>query len=315
MGTGPETDPSVSRDGARLVYSTAFSRAEVVVRDTRSGEESRLSGFRNSYMPAMAPDGSSVVFTSSRQGKFDLWLQPLDGHRPAGDPRKLTDHPGSAPAASFSPDGRFVAYFRVNEGKRDIWIVPVAGGTPERFTDDPASDVEPAFSPDGSRLAFISNRDGRDHVWVAPVANGRPAGPAKRLTHDETADRQPVWSPDGTRIAFVGGEDRRADVWTVPPDGSAPPARLTHGADVYLALWESSGKSLLLSGIFGGSGVELRRVSVADGKTVRVPALDVFGPASQSGGFSFSADCRIFAYLADETRGNIWLLEASPGSF
>ena len=255
------------------------------------------------------------MLCSNRQGRFELWLQALEGSRPAGSPRKLTDHPGSTAAPSYSPDGRFIAYFRVHEGLRDIWIVPVSGGVPERFTDDPASDVEPAFSPDGAWVAFISNRDGRDHVWVAPVKGGRAAGPARQLTRGETADRHPGWSPDGKRVTYIAGRAESSDLWTVPLDGSAPPAPLTRGAMIYDWFWEPSGSSVLVSGRFGGGSVELRRLDLASGRIGPAPGLDVFGPSSQEGVFSLSADGRTLAYVAEEARGYIWLLEGPQGSF
>ena len=182
-GTGPERHPSISRDGARLAYTTFVEDPDIIVRDLASGVEHRLPGLREENAPIIAPDGSAVAFASDRLGgRYDLWLQPLAAGVPSGAPGRLTDQSGSVAQPSFSLDGKWIAYHRVAGTQRDVWIVATSGGLPQKFTEDPAIDTHPAWSPDGSQIAFASDRSGALHLWIAPVKEGRAAGAARRLT-------------------------------------------------------------------------------------------------------------------------------------
>ena len=316
MGVGTEVQPSVARDGARLAHSTAVAQPDITLFDTQSGDQLRLPGFREDGSPALAPDGSAVVWVSARDGKLDLWLQPLSGVHPAGPPRRLTDHPGDGLSApSFSRDGKWIAYYRVLEGQRDIWVIPVSGGPPTRFTDDPATDLHPSWSPDGASLVFSSDRDGRPHLWVQPIANGRSNGPARRLTSGATFDYSPAWSPDGGRIAFVGQTPVESEVWVIEAAGASPPRRVTRGAWAQCGRWLPSGTEILVSGEWDRGRIEARRVSLADGRSTPLQPGFSFGSGTPSGEFDVSHDGRVLAFVQVDTRGDLWVLEAPPGNY
>ena len=216
MGSGPESDPSVSRDGTTLVYSTNLEDYNVVVRDLASGVERSFGTRRVEQMPRFSQDGSAAIFISDRvDGRDELWEQPLADGVASGEARRVTRHDtGEVVHPAVSPDGRWIAYYRAVEDQRHIWVVSSDGVSPVQFTTDPASDIQPGWSPDGSQLAFTSERDGRFHIWVAPVANGRPAGPARQLT----GARRARWLRSG-RQTVRGSRIRR----------NPPPAPATCG--------------------------------------------------------------------------------------
>ncbi|MCK9893531.1 protein kinase [Frankia sp. AgB32] len=156
--------------------------------------------------PALAPDGSRVVFTSTA-GEI-VSLRTAGG----GDERQLTDEPdGSSDSAVYSPDGRTIAYARNIGG---VFLINADGGGRQRI-----SQVRDAFelswSPDGTKLVYrngadqslhILARDGADHVLTGSPVPGAGAG-------------EPAWSPDGHTIAFstaAGG------VFLIDADGGEP---------------------------------------------------------------------------------------------
>jgi Tol biopolymer transport system component len=321
MGVGPEVQPSVALDGARLAHSTAVDQPEIVLFDTRTGGQVRLPGFRGDGSPAFAPDGRSLVWASSRQGKDDLWLQTLLGDHPSGPPRPLTDDSGEGVSApEFSRDGRWVAYYRVLEGHRDIWVVPAEGGPPARITEDRSTDVHPSWSPDGESIVFSSDRDGHAHLWIQPISGGRPRGSARRLTSGATFDFFPAWSPDGRRIAFVGqmpaeSEPAESEVWVVDAAGLSPPRRVTLRAGAECVRWLPSGRDLLVSGRWDGGRMEARRVALSDGRSAPLEPGFSFGGASAVGEFSVTSDGRFLAFVRIEAKGDLWVLEAPPGNY
>jgi Tol biopolymer transport system component len=314
FGTGPEVQPSVSGDGRRMAYSTFVGNADIVLLDLDTGARSRLGGMRVEYCPALAKDLSRIVFCSDRAGKYDLWVQALENGRFSGEPRRLTEHPGSVALPVFSSDGRWIAYGRVLDEQRDLWVIPSEGGPPERFTDDPGVDMHPAWSPDGSRIAFVSNRDGREHVWVASIHEGRRAGAAAQLTRGDGRHAFPDWSPDGSRIAFTESIDGVREVWVARVNGDPVPRQITRGADARFVRWDAGPDGLFVSGTWGAETISVRRVDVRSGATEQLAHPAVMGDSS-TGGFDVSPDGRLIVFEHEETRGDIWVLEAHRGSF
>jgi len=313
-GTSDEDQPSLSGDGRLLAYSVSHTNPDIEVLDRKTGLRTRILGGADEEYPVMAPDASSVAFSSDQLGTYDLWLQPLDGTLLVGPPRRLTDHPGSAAVPAFSPDGRWLAYHRIVDGRRDIWIVPTVGGTPQRITDHPANDIHPAFSPDGSTLAFVSDRNGVDHVWLASIGEGWRLGEPRQLTRGSSSHLFPLWSPDGNRIACMIERDNTDDIAVFDIRLEAEPVFVSTGANATRLQWSSAGDELLVSASWGTDQVSLKFVSIRDGSTRPFePALDL-GPADlETHNFSWDAAGRIVAYEVSEKKGEVWLTETDLG--
>jgi Tol biopolymer transport system component len=305
-GSGPESEPSLSGDGRRLAYTTYLDDQDVVVVRRPTRERFLVAGPAGDSLPALAPDGSAVVYVSDRGGTTDLWVQELsDSGRSRGTPRQLTAQRGDEVLPAFSPDGRWVAYVNVDEGRRDLFVVPLAGGLPRRLTTDPALDTHPAWSPDGSRLAFVSGRAGGDHVFVLRVEGGRAVGEPAPVTAGGATDFFPAWLADGSQIAFARTEKDRSDIWIARVDGGV--ARpLTRGAEATFAKWDPGAGALLVAGSWGGPRTVLQHVW-STGRTVPLdPAIE---DEPVAGVFDVSRDGQLLAYTRREQHGDIWLLE------
>jgi TolB protein len=309
LGTGPEVEPRVSRDGAHLAYSTYAEERTLLLGDPAAGMRGRIP---DTAEFAVAPDGSEVVYASSRRGRFDLWSQPLQGRAPRGDPRRLTDLPGSFGRLAFSPDGRWLALQRVVGDLRDIWIMPAKGGPPERLHSDPVARSQPAWSPDGASLAYVSNLDGKLQIWATPVAEGRPAGAARQITLDAAAKAVPAWSPRGDEIAYVGNVAGENEIWIVAvADGMT--RRVTKGAHVSCVRWDTKSGELYVSGTWGERLISLRRVSPATGEAKALDLELSFGNVA-TGRFDVSLDGSTLVVQHEEARGDVWMLDAPGGS-
>ncbi len=317
MGTGHENDPSVSRDGSRLVYATQATQRSLFIRDLDSEKETKLKGLRDDCMAAVAPDKSMIVYASDRVGpENDLWLQPLERGIAVGSPQRLTDHAGNASHPIISPDGRWIAYYRIIEEQRDIWTVPVTGGQPIRITDHPAADIHPAWSPDGSMIAFISEREGGSHIWVAPIREGQRIAQPRRLAQEDVSAYAPSWSPEGTLVAFIGMKDNLIEVWVVTPDGSAPARQLTSGANAKRVRWDSSTGAIMVSGSWDRDVFTLRRISPSDGSHVSAEPIVTFGSKMAAATFfDVSEDGRLLVFCREEIRANVWMLKADSGTY
>ena len=315
-GSGPEAQPSVSRNGRRMAFATYATDPDLAILDLESGRTTQLHGTGTEVLPAFAPDGGWIVFCSDRGGKYDLWIQDVVAGRPEGPPRRLSDHEGSATLPAVSPDGRWIAYGRVVDEDRDVWILPAEGGPSVNFTDHPSVDVHPAWSPDGGRISFVSDRGGGHHVWIAGVREGRRVGEAARLTSGGGAESFPRWSPDGARIAYVSAREGAEEVWIADVADGRPPRPLTSGAGAVCLRWEAGGEFLWVNGNWGGEQFEIRRVRVQDGETTPLPWPTLLPDSLAATTFDLSRGGRFLVHVREEEpRGDVWLMEVTRGSF
>ncbi len=316
LGAGPEGHASVSRDGSRLAHSTYLDNFDIAVMDVATGRRELIQSLLLESAPAFAPDGSAVVFASTRRGgHYDLWLQPVSQGRLSAQPRLLTDLPGSVNTPAFSPDGKWVAFKREHEGRRETWIVQAAGGLPEKASDGAGIDLQPAWAPDGSALVYASERNGQSHLWIAPIRAGRRIGPPRQLTSGSTIDQLPAWSPDGREVAYRGGHANEEGVWTAAIDAAHPPRRLVGGAQAVGRLrWDNSTGWLWFSRLVGGRP-SLWKVPPQGGEPVLAVKPEWLKGIAPPGEFDLSRDGHLVAFTIEEVRGDLWLLEAQHGAY
>jgi len=158
------------------------------------------------YDPAWAPDGSSIVFTSEREGSADLFRVRPDGTAL----ERLTDDPSYDDQAAFSPDGRQLVFVSSrNDGFAHLWTMDLQTRRVTPLTSGTGGDFRPAWSPDGAWIAFSSDRGstlpfahGRwEHLHVVDVYVIHPDGSGlKRITEHGNFCGSPKWQPDSRHV-------------------------------------------------------------------------------------------------------------------
>lgn len=168
----------------------------------------------------------TIVFTSNRDGDFDLYSMRPDGSgfrkltRNAPSGRKHWDE--SSPA--WSPDGRLIAFARrrtdLGAVSSDVKVMNADGSGERRITNNAIVDIEPDWTRDGKLVFFTypTSRSGRRVALdlrrprARPVTLGRVFGPL---------------SPDGRLVLFAPPGRSGYDIYSVRLDGIGP-KRLTH---------------------------------------------------------------------------------------
>ncbi len=81
--------PRFSPDGRRIAVmaNDGTKPSQVWVYDIASATLSQLTFDSANVRPSWSPDGSRLVFSSYRTGKWQLWWAPADGTRPWRRPR------------------------------------------------------------------------------------------------------------------------------------------------------------------------------------------------------------------------------------
>ena len=151
----------------------------------------------------LAPDGSRIVFTSTRDGDLDIYSMNPDG----SDVRQLTDEPGYDGGPFFSPDGSKIVYRArypeseeeladyqalladglVRPGVLDIYVMDADGSNRVRLTDNGAANFAPFFHPSGGEgdLRFEPERGRSPQPQFRPLPrefgrHGAGAGDVQR---------------------------------------------------------------------------------------------------------------------------------------
>jgi Tol biopolymer transport system component/tRNA A-37 threonylcarbamoyl transferase component Bud32 len=183
----PGTSNFAGRNGDIWIMASLGGTARRIVEDA--------------YYPIWSPDGKTIVYQASREGRWGLWIQEID--RPSQS-RALDLGGLSAPVVThpaWSPDGKWIAFSAGGgEGAR-IYAIPNSGGGLCELTGAEATAMMPTWSPDGQWLFFSSDRGGEINLWKARFVKGRLDEPI-RVTAGQGADFWARPSPDGTRLAY-----------------------------------------------------------------------------------------------------------------
>ena len=158
--------------------------------------------------PSLSPDGSRVVFLSSR-GLFSIDLFLADARtgkiirrivRTDTDPH-FDSLQFLESAGAWHPNGRQFAFAALRSGRPALVVVDVDDARVVSEREVPGVDAvfNPSWSPDGSRLAFSGMSGGVLDLFLMDAASGQ----VSRLTSDVWAEVDPEWSPDGGTLIFA----------------------------------------------------------------------------------------------------------------
>jgi len=166
LATGNE--PDWSPDGKTIVFSRPKDQLYVV--SAGGGDARRLTSLGQSSSPAWSGTAGRIAFTSTRDGRAEVYTMLPDGSAQ----RRVTQLGGSDP--SWSPDGRRITYVR----EHALWTIGSDGSDPHLLLTTPSEfDTidDPEWSPDGSTIAFAAY----DDYWTLGSLAFIPANGAGRM--------------------------------------------------------------------------------------------------------------------------------------
>ncbi|MFQ5612746.1 MAG: LysM peptidoglycan-binding domain-containing protein [Anaerolineae bacterium] len=211
---GNASQPAFSRDGSLLAYRSWDSSARgLYFIDFVGGRRGQMAGFLEDALPTWSPDGTTVAFTTRREG--DRVSRVYRVGQMGGDDRSIGFN---AEYADTLPDGRLVVKGCSITGDCGLWVMLPDGGGEIKIAGD-GSDTAPAANPVTGKIAFMSfNRGGAGNWEIWSMQND--GSDLRRLTDNPANDGLPTWSPDGLTVAFVSDRGGVWAVWAMNADGS-----------------------------------------------------------------------------------------------
>jgi len=257
------SNPQISPDGSSIVVSVSRTNydenrydTELVLVDVASRTHKVLTR-RKISRPSWSPSGSSLAFTSSVEGKSQIFVLPIDG----GEAMQITNAPTGVNSYSWRPDESAFTYiskeapekregperfnrsfeadvnYLLTEAPRSshLWLIPVEGGEAERLTSGEwtvaggltGSAPTPSWSPDGNTIAFMYQpgpgpryfRDGSVRLLDVETGSIRPLNELTHLMSGST------YSPDGRYVSYSyprDGDTRYGgEIFVAPAEGGA----------------------------------------------------------------------------------------------
>jgi len=278
-----------SPDGSKVLYTVR----EAVMTDDRSEYVNQVflcnadgsntiqltKGDKNSANPKWSPDSKWIAFTSSRDGKNNLYILPVGG----GEAEKVTDVKSGVGSYDWSHDGNMIAfvmtdaaadkeeknkkakndwYFMDEEVKQNrlfvLWLnkKDTAGKRIQKQIVKENYNVN-AFdwSPDGKSIVYSYGKspEVNDNVYSDISMIDIESGKNKSIASTGAGETNPLFSPDGKLIAYYSTEDpvdwsgpRHAKIYSVA-DGKSWKLKATPDENGAIVGWTADGKNILLS--------------------------------------------------------------------
>jgi dipeptidyl aminopeptidase/acylaminoacyl peptidase len=231
-----------SPNGDRIAFvDPVVGSRGIYVSNPDGSDAQRLTEGVNDGWPSWSPDGTRIVFSSTRYDPSIETCEPgADFHCPTDlyvmnthglDITRLTSDPAPEYQPVWSPEGGHIAF--LDAGNREmapgefamaprVFTIGIDGADPQPVSSGKGgSDFSPSWSPDSGQLVFAAIWNEDWGIWVVN-ADGTDehaiVGPGRYVD-------DPVWSPDGKLIAFVGNSTT-ADLspqnalYVMRPDGS-----------------------------------------------------------------------------------------------
>jgi TolB protein len=274
----PSPTPAPNSPFGKIVYTCQIfydeSRDQLCIINADGTGFRRLTvdvDYAKNYYASLAPDGKSVVFSSDRTGRKEIYESDL-----MGNARQLTDGLGEeAVAPEISPDGEKIVFTLKRNGRFGVWLMDRDGSDPRPVVGGATGDEawDPTWPPEDSKVLFSSNRGGSVQLYVIDLDNSKV-----RKVSDLSSQRgRSDWSPDGTIISTYAGRSWHREIYFMDPDGASL-RQITNGGNNLAPSFSPDGRWFAFTSYMDNymvdPGCEIYIMSVDGGDPIRLTDND-----------------------------------------
>ena len=280
--------------GGRALFTSISWRAAMMCQAPGAVVERDLSWFDYSLASDIAPDGSTVLFSETRQGAAAAG-KPVTYIRKTDGSAAVALGPGHS--LGLSPDAQWAAVL-VPGSPRQLVIVPTGAGEQRILQSEHFTYFDARWFPDGKRLLVWGNHDERLRRHYVQDSAG---GPLRPITSEGAAAEAAI-DPAGEYVAAYSGPG----VFLYPVDGTEPERVRGDTAGTRPVAWSADGRSLYLR---RGNVIELLQLKT--GKSEVWKDLMPSDPAGVTliGRFSMTPDAQSWAYTYERDQSDLYLGE------
>lgn len=194
---------AISPDGKLLVYTQPVIDTQIDIyrlqsRDLRTSNSfCKINSSRADDTPRFSPDGSRIVFVSTRSGKEEIWIANADCSNPFQVTR-FNQHGIGSPR--WSPDGQWIVFDRNINDNSDIFTIRANGTELRQLTSDKAVENIPSWSRNGEWIYFGSEKTSISKIYRLPAAGG------ETMPVTSSPGREPLESTDGKSLYYTNGD-------------------------------------------------------------------------------------------------------------
>ena len=180
------------------------------------------------FNPRFAADGMSLIFESTREGKYAVYTINVDGTKL----RKLTDGRQNDAQPQWSRDGRFITFTSDAGGVPKVHIMASDGRGARLVTSGPGNDQSPIFIsntrvvftrdvPPGTNWLKLTPEDHTKRRASSEVMAVNIDGTAlENLTQNDVLDGNASWASASQRIFFTSSRGGSQELFSMSADGS-----------------------------------------------------------------------------------------------
>jgi serine/threonine protein kinase len=167
-----------------------------------------IGSWRANHSAQYSPDGSQIVFVSTRSGGEEIWVARSDG----SNSRRITVSSTFRGIGSpnWSPDGKQFVYDSVISDHSQVCLMNVDGTNQTQLTTELDGAMMPTWSRDGRSIYYVVRRQDALSIWKRLVGGGS----AVHIADDVFSEG--LESPDGRRVFF---SRRTPGIWEAPSSG------------------------------------------------------------------------------------------------
>lgn len=221
---GEECPPTPDRNVIKKYVWPIYAEFDIFVSDLEGKVKRQLTNSEGyDAEPTLSPDGTKIVFTSTRNGDLDLYTMDIDGT----NVQQVTDELGYDGGAFFSPDGTklifrasrpateeakaeyldFLAQDMVAPTNMELYICNIDGSELTKITDLGKANWAPFMHPSGEKVIFSSNHASETGRSFNLFMINLDGSGLEQITFDEDFDAFPMFSYDGTKLVFASNRN------------------------------------------------------------------------------------------------------------
>jgi len=153
-------------NGLIVFDSGTKTETDIFIETVRSKSPARLAGGKGeNYGPRFSKEGDKVVFTSNRDGNYEIYSVNVDGT----NLKRLTENQQIDSFPSWSPDSKTILFESNRTGKKKLYLMDANGSNQRQITFGDSNDTFGSWSPDGLRIAFLTQRGSQDVIAVLTI--------------------------------------------------------------------------------------------------------------------------------------------------